>query len=106
MQTHRKHVLKNRGRWLDVKHVRLDRPRSEILRFDSIPHCDRDVLMPWNFPVCVCNLVEQNTPNRKEVRTKNGLDQHADFFRLRQIPYLRGHVQKITYGKNPTAFPH
>ena len=37
-------MLQDRGRRVDVKHVRFHRPRPEAIRFDSLPHRDRHVL--------------------------------------------------------------
>ena len=58
VKAHRKHVL-NHHRWrLNMEHVGLDSPWSEFVDFDSVLNSNRDVLMPWHFPIHSGNLVE------------------------------------------------
>ncbi len=106
MQSHREHMLQDRCRRLDVENIRLHRPRSKAINFDSFPHRDRYVLVPWNLPVCVRNLVEQNASDGKEMRSENRLDQHSDSIGICQFPHLGRHVQEIADGEDSATLPH
>jgi hypothetical protein len=106
MQSHRKHVLQDRCRWLDVEHFRLHRPRSKAIDFDSFPHSNCHVLMSRNLPVCIRNFVEQNASDGKEMCSENRFDQHSDSLGICQFPHLGRHVQEIADGKDSTTLPH
>jgi len=59
--------------------------------------------MPWYFPVCIRDFVEENTPHRKELRSQNRFDQSADGGRMRYVPDFRGYVQEVSNREDATA---
>ena len=89
-----------------MEHIRLCRPRSKAITFDSFPHRNRHVLVPRNLPVCIRNLVEQNASDAKEMRSENGLDQDSDSIGICQFPHLGRHVQEIADGEDSATLPH
>lgn len=105
VEPHRNHVLQHFGRWLDVEQVGLiDKVRT--LGLDAVVHGNGHVLVPWNFPVRVRNLVEEDAPNRKGSLSENRLDQRSDCLRVRQFPHLRRHVQQVADGEGAIPLAH
>lgn len=61
-----------------MKYFGLYGPRSKTFGFDLVLNCNRHILMPRYFPVCIWDFVEEDTSDWKELRSQNRFDQLAD----------------------------
>jgi hypothetical protein len=101
MKPNGKHILQ-KGRWrLNVKHIRLDCPRSEALCFNPFLHRDGHVLMPWHFPVRFRDFVEKNATNGERTRAEHCFDQCRHSRRARKLASFRRQSQEIPYTTAP-----
>jgi hypothetical protein len=52
--------------------------------------------VPWNFPICIWNLVEENSPHRQEFSSKHWFYQTADGLRAGEFSYLGTFLKQIS----------
>jgi len=83
-----------------MENMGLYRPRPIPICFDLVFHGDSDILVPGHFPICIWNLVEENSPHGKAPRSKYRLNQTTEGWRVRDPAYLRAFFKQITYRKD------
>jgi hypothetical protein len=105
VKTERKHLFQHGGRRLNVKNVGLHRPGPESIRLDLVLNSDSYILVPRHFPICVWNLVEENSPHRIAFSAKYRLNQMADGCRAGKVPYLGGLFEQIANSEDTNPLP-
>lgn len=61
-----------------MQNVRLHRPRSKSIGFDSVLNRNRHILMPGNFPIRARNLVKEYSSYREKISSENWFYQFMD----------------------------
>jgi hypothetical protein len=68
-------------------------------------HSDGDILVPRHFPICLWNLIEENSPRGEACNAKYRLNQTTGRLRAGKLPYLGAFFEQIANRENTHFLP-
>jgi hypothetical protein len=96
MKANREHLLQNGGRRLDMQDILLGRPGPEAFYLNPFLNGDSYILMPWDLPVGLRDLVKKNASDGKSLLSKNRFYQSPSRYRAGKGTNFGTNIQEIS----------